>query len=91
MYGIYRLFSIVSLDGDLKQLKDAVREERKRDKQCQSAKDSIDFKVLLMEILDKEAYRSDCENVTASLLFENVSYETAIQALKQIIESGLFD
>jgi len=46
--------------------------------------------LLLSDIIEKEVYRSDYEEITESLLFESVSYDTAIKALKQILKSNLF-
>lgn len=90
IYDIYKLLDIVSLDDELKKLKDIVREERKKDQQCPSANNDIDFQLLLSDIIEKEVYRSDYEEITESLLFESVSYDTAIKALKQILKSNLF-
>lgn len=90
IYDIYKLLDIVSLDDELKKLKDTVREERKKDQQCPSANNDIDFQLLLSDIIEKEVYRSDYEEITESLLFESVSYDTAIKALKQILKSNLF-
>lgn len=90
IYDIYKLLGIVELNDELKWLNIAVREERRCDKFCASAKDDVDFRALLNDIIEKEIYRADYENITASLLFDNVSYDTAIQALKAILEFNLF-
>ena len=57
---------------------------------CRSAKDGIDMKALLQEIVDEAVYRQDYEDITAKILFENVPYETATTALRKIIASGIF-
>lgn len=41
-------------------------------------------------IIEKDYYRQDYEDITAKILFEEVSYETAVTALKKIIASGIF-
>ena len=48
------------------------------------------MKATLMEILEKDAYKKDYEEITASLLFEKVDYSTVKSALKAIVESKLF-
>lgn len=90
IYDIYKLLGIVELNDELKQLNIAVREERRIDKLCASAKEDVDFTALLNDIIEKEIYRADYENITASLLFDNVSYDTAIHALKAILKFDLF-
>jgi len=68
----------------------SVREERKPHVNCRSAKDGIDMNALLQEILDKSVYKQDYEDITAKILFEEVPYEIAANALRQIIDSGIF-
>ena len=74
----------------MKQLVQSVREERMPHVNCRSAKDGIDMNALLQEILDKAAYRQDYEDITAKILFEEIPYEIAANALRQIIDSGIF-
>lgn len=45
---------------------------------------------LLRQIIDSDAYRSDYDQITSALLFEDVSYSTAITALQHIIDSHVF-
>ena len=90
IYDIHKLLGIVELNDELKQLNIAVRKERRGDKFCASAKENVDFRALLNEIIEKEIFRADYENITAALLFDDVSYDTAVQALKRILEFDLF-
>lgn len=90
IYDLYKLSEIVSLDDNLRLLAKDVYEERVSHSQCHSAKPGVDMNELLQEIVDKKIYESDYENVTSKMLFEDVSYETAITALKKVIEYRLF-
>ena len=90
IYDIYKLSEIVSLTDELKNLAANVREERKPHEQCHSAKDDVDMNSLLREIIEKDAYKQDYENVTLKLLFEPVAYETAIKTLQKIVDYNLF-
>lgn len=90
VYDIYKLLDVVTLDDSMKELVQSVREERKPHVNCHSAKDGIDMNALLREIVDKAVYKQDYEDITAKILFEEVSYETAVTALKKIIASGIF-
>lgn len=90
IYDIFKLSDIVSLDANLKQLVSEVFDERKPHEQCRSAKDGIDMNVLLQEIIDKDIYKKDYENITEKMLFEDVSYATAIKTLQKIVDYKLF-
>lgn len=90
VYDIFKLLDVVTLNDSMRQLVQSVREERKPHVNCRSAKDGVDTNALLQEILDKAVYKQDYENITAKILFEEVPYETAANALRQIIESGIF-
>lgn len=90
VYDIYKLLDVVTLDDSMKELVRNVREERKPHVNCRSAKDGIDMNSLLQEIVDKAVYKQDYEDITAKILFENLPYETAVTALRVIIERGIF-
>lgn len=91
IYDIYKLLGVVEINDDLKKLMVVVREERKPHKTCHSAQDDVDMNALLQEIVDKGVYKSDYKDITEALLFDSVSYETAVEAIREIIGSGLFD
>lgn len=91
IYDIYKLLDMVEINDELKRLKEIVRIERKNDKKCPSANDNVNFKALLNEIIEKDVYKSDYEKITSALLFEKLSYDDAIKALEQIVNSNLFD
>ena len=90
IYDLYKLSDIVTLDDDLKQLVSEVFEERKPHEQCHSAKEGIDMNTLLQEIIDKDIYKKDYEDITSKMLFEDVPYSTAIKTLQKIVDYKLF-
>ena len=90
VYDIYKLLDVVALNDSMKELVKNVREERKPHVNCRSAKDGIDMNVLLQQIVDQAAYKQDYETVTAKILFEEVPYEIAATALRNIIASSIF-
>lgn len=90
IYDIYKLSNIVPLNADLKLLSREVFEERKPHEQCHSAKDGIDMNALLQDIIDKDIYKKDYEDITTKILFEDIPYATAIKALQKIIDYRLF-
>lgn len=89
IYDLYKLYQNVNIDDNLRLLFKQVREDRKVHPTCFSARDGVDISALLKEIVSKDVYKNDYEAVTASLLFEQVSYETAIKTVKSIIGSDL--
>ncbi len=74
----------------MKQLVSEVFEERKPHEQCCSAKEGIDMNVLLQEIIDKDIYKKDYEDITEKMLFEDVPYISAIKTLQRIVDYQLF-
>ena len=91
IYDIYKLYSAVKINDELKVLAEQVVYDRKQDRNCPSAKDGVNIKQVLKEIVDTNAYKKDYDEITANLLFEKVPYDTAIRVLSDIIQSRLFD
>ena len=91
IYDLYKMFDVVQINDSLRKLFRLVRKERSGHTTCLSAQENIDFKTLLQKIIDENAYKSDYEAITESLLFEKVSYENAISKLQKIVNSGLLD
>ena len=61
-----------------------VREYRKNNPICLSAKDNVDISNILDEIITNDAYKEDYNNQTARLLYESYPYSKCIESLKQI-------
>lgn len=91
IYDIFRLSEIVFPGQNLKDLAEEVREERQPHKTCLSAADGVSVNAILREITDNEAFKEDYKNTTRSLLFTQVSYDTAISALEKLIEANVFE
>ena len=91
IYDIFRLSEIVFPGRSLKDLAEEVREERQPHKTCLSAADGVSVNAILREIIDNEAFKEDYKNKTRSLLFTQVSYDTAISALEKLIEVNVFE
>ena len=91
IYDIYKLLSVVEINDELKKLAASVADERRPHSRSLSVQDGTDIKAVLREIVEKNIYESDYKTITESLLFETVSYETAVEALNTVLESGLFD
>ena len=91
MYDIYKLSDIVEVNESLKELAVSVAEERKSHKMSLSVQDGVKTGEVLRQIIADRIYEDDYEQITKPLLFEDVSYQQAIAALENILQSGLFD
>ena len=63
---------------------DTVRAQRVGGYGNLSADDGVDLSAVLEEIVEKGPYRSDYERVTMPLLYEDVAYDEAVIALREI-------
>ena len=91
IYDIHKLLALVRQDQSFTDLVKEVRFERAKNPICPSAQPDIDIRKLLNEIVESEAYKADYNSITSKILFENVSYEEAIKAVKRIADANLFD
>ena len=58
---------------------------------CPSAQPDVNVPEMLKFLIENEVYKEDYENITARILEEDVSYDVAIEAVKKIAESGMFE
>ena len=90
IYDIYKLLPLVEQDSQFKKLIHEVRVIREQMSICPSAQKGINIPEILQKIIREEIYRSDYQDITAYFQNEQIDYETAIEPLKQIAESGMF-
>ena len=81
----------MKLDEKLKELVNEVRSERKENPLCISAQDGVNVSSMLLDIIKTNAYKSDYEKITKTMMHTLLPYEDAINAIKIISESGVFD
>ena len=88
---IYDLYQIMPTLQDIDvELVNKVRKERTNSRVCLSAKDGKDPSKILSEIVKENFFKDDYNLITTKLLYDNVPYEKAIEAINKIIESNLF-
>lgn len=90
IYDIHMLSSVVELNEDFKDLVNQVRKTRAQMSICPSAKEGVNISELLNKIIEKEVFKNDYLEITTYFQNHPVSYETAIETLKRIAESGVF-
>ncbi|MCF0237456.1 MAG: nucleotidyl transferase AbiEii/AbiGii toxin family protein [Sphaerochaetaceae bacterium] len=91
IYDIYKLLPLVPLTYEYKNLVNEVRKVRALNNICPSAQPDVNVSMLLNEIIGNKIYKEDYEIVTSRILEEDVSYNMAIEALKSIAESNIFE
>ena len=91
IYDIYKLFQIVPQTEAFKELVKEVRSVRAMTNICPSAQPNVNVPEMLNYLIENEIYKEDYENITARILEEDISYDVAIEAVKKIAASGMFE
>ena len=91
IYDIHKLLQIVPQTEEFKKLVKEVRSVRDMTNICPSAKPEVNIPEMLGFLVENEIYREDYENVTSRILEEKVSYQIAIESIRKIAASGMFE
>lgn len=91
IYDIYKLLQIVPLTEEFTELVKEVRSVRAMTNICPSAQSDVNVPEMLNYLIENEIYKEDYETITARILEEDVSYDVAIEAVKKIAASGMFE
>lgn len=92
IYDIYKLLPLVPMNEEFIKLVKEVRAIRAKNTGiCHSAQPGVDVPSILTKIIDKDFFRADYEIVTSRILEEQISYDVAINAVKEIAGSGWFE
>jgi hypothetical protein len=86
LYDLHMLYPTITVDDSFMGLIQQVREHRSKLPICPSAKEGVDIKSLIKEFLDKEFYKSDYDNITRTLISDDVTYEQTSLTLREIAE-----
>ena len=91
LYDICKLMQEVELNEELDKLIDMVRDDRMQSKNNPSAQLEYVIPDMLKEIIRSRFYEPDYKNVTQKLLYEDISYDYAIEnGIAIIAESDVF-
>lgn len=91
MYDIYKIVNAVGIPEELAKLIPEVRAVRSELSICPSAKEGVCVTDILNEMIESQAYRKDYEEITLGLLFVPETYDTVIQSIKQLADSGIWN
>ena len=82
---------MITYDGDLKVLISKIRHDRISSKNNPSANSKYNINEMLKEIIDSDFFKSDYNNITSKLLYEDYSYEAAINnGIKKVYDQYVF-
>lgn len=92
LYDICKLLNRVALEERLDALIDQVRDDRMQSQNNPSAQLQHNITEMLRDIIRSRFYESDYKNVTQKLLYEDVSYDDAIEhGIAKIVKTDLFE
>lgn len=91
IYDIYMLLPRVPQNENFRQLVQQVRKLRAEMSICPSAVDGVNIPALLAEIMDKEVYKADYQEITTYFQNHPVNYMEAVTALNTIAAGGMFE
>lgn len=91
LYDIYKIVNAVGIPEELAKLIPEVRAVRSELSICPSAKEGVCVTDILNEMIESQAYRKDYEEITLGLLFVPETYDTVIQSIKQLADSGIWN
>ena len=91
LYDIAKILPQIRIDDGLKTLVDKVRKDRMSSKNNPSAQPEHDIPRMLKEIIVSRFYEEDYNNLTRRLLYEDVSYDDAVDhGIAAIADLDLF-
>lgn len=91
LYDIHKIIETTGISDELPKLIPEVRAVRSEMLVCPSAKEGVCVSDILREIIESQIYKSDYEDITLGLLFVPETYETVIQSLKKVLDSGMWE
>lgn len=92
LYDIAKMLPRIEINKELDELIDNVRDDRMLSKNNPSAQLEYDIPTMLHEIIASKFYESDYNNITKKLLYEDVSYNEAIQkGIAVIADMDIFE
>lgn len=91
LYDIHKIVETIDITDEISKLISEVRAIRSEMIVCPSAKDGVVVSDVLREIIEKQVYKSDYEDITMGLLFVPEAYDAVIKSLKKIMDSGMWD
>ena len=91
LYDIYKIVETIGITDEMERLIPEVRGVRSKLDVCPAAKEGVCITEILEAIVEEQAYKKDYEEITMGLLFITVTYDTVIQSIQKLINSGVWN
>ena len=89
LYDLHKLFTHINIVEVTTLLPD-IQQLRSKIELCPSAKQNVDIKKVLNDIINSDYYKKDYKNVTSLLIYDDTSYNNCVETLKEISETITF-
>lgn len=90
LYDIHKIVEAIGITDKMEKLIPQVRQVRSELSICPSAKAEVSVTNILKEIIEKQVYKKDYEDITMGLLFVTETYDTVIQSFQKLADSGVW-
>ncbi|MCL2630580.1 MAG: nucleotidyl transferase AbiEii/AbiGii toxin family protein [Firmicutes bacterium] len=84
IYDLYKILPLMKLDDKMKAFVEEIRQAREGKHDCPSANKGVSLPNLLEKLIAEGTYKQDFQTRTALLLYETVTYEQVITAIRTI-------
>ncbi len=91
LYDIHKIVEEIGITDKLSNLIPQVRAVRSELSICPSAKEGVCIADILRNIMDEQVYKKDYDDITLGLLFVPETYDTVIQSIAKMVDSGIWD
>lgn len=85
LYDLHKLYTHIDIEEVTTLLPD-VHKLRSKIELCPSAKQNVDIKKVLNDIINSDYFKKDYKNITSLLIYDDTSYSDCIETLKKISE-----
>lgn len=91
LYDIHKIVEEIGITEKMSNLIPQVRAVRSELSICPSAKEGICIADILRNIMDEQVYKKDYDDITLGLLFVPETYDTVVQSIVKMVDSGIWD
>ena len=91
LYDIYKIVDALGVNKEVKRIISEVRKVRSELSICPSAQENVSVTEILNEIIERQVYKKDYNDVTLGLLFVPETYDTVITGIQKIIDSSVWN
>lgn len=91
LYDIHKIVEEIGITDKLSKLIPQVRAVRSELSICPSAKEGVCIADILRNIMDEQVYKKDYDDITLGLLFVPETYDTVVQSIVKMVDSGIWD